>query len=88
MRVMYIDCIEVVEADMDGRTETTIALVSNKALADELISESPGWRHWNQYKKRFIVYDTMHEFRDSAKKHIRAGALAKLTEQEKEVLGL
>lgn len=88
MKQYEIDCYEVSETDGGGMHSNHIAYVSNKTLADELVAKSKGWRSHSKYKKLITVFDTMEEINANSKANLRNSALSKLTNLEKEALGL
>jgi FPC/CPF motif-containing protein YcgG len=88
MKQFEIDCYEVTESDGGGMHSNHVAYVSNKELADKLVSKSKGWRNASKYTKLITIFDTMEEVEANSKANLRKSALAKLTNLEKEALGL
>lgn len=88
MKQFEIDCYEVTESDGGGMHSNHVAFVGSKALADEMVAKSKGWRSHNKYKKLITIFDTMEEIDANSKSNLRKSALAKLTNLEKEALGL
>jgi len=88
MKQFEIDCYEVTESDGGGMHSNHIAYVSNKELADKLVSKSKGWRNMSKYTKLITIFDTMEEVEANSKANLRKSALAKLSNLEKEALGI
>ena len=88
MKQFEIDCYEVTESDGGGMHSNHIAYVSNKELADKLVSKSKGWRNTSKYTKLITIFDTMEEVEANSKANLRKSALAKLSNLEKEALGI
>lgn len=84
MKVIEIDCWEVTESyDRD----THVAFFSEENVAKEFSEKSP-YRSARQYKKTFIICESLEDKANADKETMRQNALAKLTKQERELLGL
>jgi hypothetical protein len=88
MKQFEIDCYEVTEADGGGMHSNHVAYVGNKALAEAMVAKSPNWRNMSKYTKLITIFDTMEEVEANSKANLRKSALAKLTNLEKEALGI
>jgi hypothetical protein len=88
MKQLIIDGYEVRESDGGGMSSNLVAYVSSLSLANELVDKNKGWRHHNPIKKIITVFDTMQEIEENSKKALRESALAKLSDAEKDALGL
>ena len=88
MKQFEMDCYEITESDGGGMHSNHVAFVSNKTLADELVSKSKGWRFSHPYKKVITIFDTMEEIEANSKANLRKSGLAKLTAAEREALGV
>ena len=88
MKQFEMDCYEVREADGGGMHDNHVCYVGNAALAEALVAKSKGYRSYRKYDKLYTVFDTMEEIEANSKANLRNSALAKLTNLEKEALGL
>lgn len=88
MKQYEVDCWEVTEADGGGMHSNHVAYVSTKELAEQMEAKSKGWRSISKYTKLITIFDTMEEIEANSKANLRKSALAKLTNLEKEALGL
>jgi hypothetical protein len=88
MKQFEIDCYEVKESDGGGMHSNHLMYVSSMELADKMVSKSKGWRTASKYTKLITIFDTMEEIEANSKSNLRKSALAKLTNLEKEALGL
>jgi hypothetical protein len=75
----------IYDTDDQGRRERTIATFRTRAAADEYMGPGPGgYSHMRQIK----VYDTVAEVRAVQVAAAKTAALAKLTAEERRLLGL
>ena len=88
MKQFEIGCYEVTESDGGGMHSNHLMYVSSMELADKMVSKSKGWRTASKYTKLITIFDTMEEIEANSKANLRKSALAKLTNLEKEALGL
>ena len=88
MKQFEMDCYEVRESDGGGMHDNHVCYVSNPTLAQKMVDKSKGWRNYREYKKLFTIFDTEEEIETNSKANLRKNALAKLTNLEKEALGL
>ena len=88
MKQFEMDCYEVTESDGGGMHSSHLCYVSTLALANEVAAQSGGWRTASKYTKLITIFDTMEEIEANSKANLRKSALAKLTNLEKEALGL
>lgn len=85
MRIIEFDCWEVIESyDQDNRH---IAYFLYKIDADEFAKKNP-YRSVYQYKKTYTICTSIEEYEDLVKENKKSAALAKLTLEEKQLLGL
>ena len=88
MKQFEIDCFEVREADGGGISDNHVCYVSSEVLAELIVSEQKGYRSYRKYAKTLTIFDTIGEVEANSKANLRKSALAKLTNLEKEALGL
>lgn len=88
MKTTIVTGFEVVMADGDGRGETHQAYFSDQTAAEMLVSQSPGWMRMYPFTKTTVVYDTFSEYVTAKADAFKAKALAKLTKEEREALGV
>jgi hypothetical protein len=88
MKEFEIDCYEVRESDGDGRSDHHICFCSSAGLAELITNQNKGWRSTSKFKKRFLVLDSEQEYKDNTRAAVKKRALSKLTEDEKEALGI
>lgn len=88
MKQFEMDCYEVREADGGGMSDSHVCYVSNAKLAEAVCAKQKGYRTHRAHKKLYTVFDTMEEIEANSKANLRKSALAKLTNLEKEALGL
>jgi hypothetical protein len=83
---------EVVQPDGGGIGDEHLAYFSSSSEANKFKAKYNG--HWPrrvrkvEIDKRWVVYDTDVEFNESVEYFKKAAALAKLTEEERKILGL
>lgn len=87
MKVIEIDCYEVVESDGGGVSEKHIAYVNNMALAEAMVLGN-NYRRYYEYKNTVTIFDTMEEVEANSVTNLRKSGLAKLTRAERLALGL
>ena len=88
MKQFEMDCFEVREADGGGISDNHVCFVGNALLAEAICAKQKGYRSYRKYDKLYTVFDTMEEIEANSKANLRKSALAKLTNLEKEALGL
>jgi hypothetical protein len=88
MKQFEMDCYEVVEADGGGMHDLHICFVGSSNLAETLVARSKGYRRYVKHNKTYTVFDTLEEVDANSKANLRKSGLAKLTNLEKEALGL
>lgn len=88
MSTVIIEGFEVLSADGDGRGETHMAYFADENSAKQLVAQSPGWIRMRPYSKTIVVYETFGEYVNAQVEALRAKALAKLTKEEREALGV
>ncbi len=76
------------EINGGGMHSNHLMYVSSVELADKVVAKSKGWRTVSKYTKLITIFDTMEEIEANSKANLRKSALAKLTNLEKEALGL
>ena len=69
------------------RSSNLLHIVSNRTLAEELVRNNP-YRRYEPYLDVIVVFDTMEEIKKNSNDAIVAGAMAKLTIEERLALGL
>lgn len=69
------------------RSSNLLHIVSNKTLAEELVRNN-SYRRYEPYLDVIVVFDTMEEIKKNSNDAIIAGAMAKLTIEERLALGL
>ena len=83
---------EVVQPDGGGIGDEHLAYFSSSSEANKFKAQYKD--HWPrrvrkvEIDKRWVVYDTDVEFNESVEYFKKAAALAKLTEEERKILGL
>jgi hypothetical protein len=87
MKHIHIDAWEVTQSDFAGMGESTVAYFSNKVDADKLV-EGNKWQSVTKVMKTFVIMESLEDYTNFSKEKLRASALAKLSAQEKEALGL
>lgn len=85
MKQVEIDCYEVRESDGCGDLNNHICYVSSEELASAVVAKSKNYR---KYTKLYTIFDTAEEIETDRRATLRKSALAKLTNLEKEALGL
>ena len=88
MKQFEMDCYEVREADGGGMSDNHVCYVSSDVLAEQIVAKQKGYRSYRKYTKLHTIFDTMEEVEANTKSALRKSALAKLTNLEKEALGL
>lgn len=88
MQQLVIDGYEVRETDGGGMTSKHIGFFTNKKDAEAIASLNKSWRSYEPIKKIYTVFESVDEFDNNTKEKLRASAMAKLTDPEKEALGL
>ena len=89
MKQFEMDCYEVRETDGGGTNyDAHVCFVSSLSLADAVCAKQKGWRHHSKYTKTYTIFETIEEIEANSKANLRKSALAKLTNLEKEALGL
>lgn len=79
-----IEYWEVTESfDRDSKL---IGNFSSEFVANQVVAKSKGYR--SSYRRVFTVFDTVEDFENNTRDKIRARALAKLTTEEKNALGI
>ena len=95
MQTITVEYYEVTCPDMGGMRDETVAKFASFAAADSVakrLTKEKKWPHTARSSlvtKKFNIFETAQEYFDlSDEIKIRDAALAKLTEKEREVLGL
>ena len=89
MKKFEIDCFEVTQPDGGGMHSDHVAYASTKHVAELLAKQNSGWPGYvHEYKKTFLILDSVEEYKDLVQENKRQKALAKLTDEDKKVLGL
>jgi hypothetical protein len=88
MEQCNIDCWEVYESY--DRDSTHVAYFATETLANQYISGHKNKNYFgkNRYKKTFLIFDSLVEVEEYSKATLRKSALAKLTDLEKDALGI
>lgn len=86
MKVVEVDCFEVTESY--DRDSTHIAYVSNMGLAHAIVALQKNYRSFHEFKKTFVISESMADIDNYSKENLRKSGLAKLTTQERQALGL
>lgn len=88
-KIINIDCFEITTPDGGGMRSDHVMFVDSKSLADRIVNESTGWpRYSHEFKKRFVIFQSMMDIEEYRKVQAKEEALAKLTEADKIALGL
>jgi hypothetical protein len=88
MKTFEIDCFEVRESDGDGRGDHHVCYCANNTVAQTVSGRNQGWRTVRKYSKFFNIIETEDEYLANTKAAIRKIALAKLSNAEREALGV
>ena len=88
MKQFEMDCYEVREADGGGMHDNHVCYVSSAVLAEQIVAKQKGYRNYRKYTKTLTIFDTMEEVEANTKSALRKSGMAKLTNLEKEALGL
>jgi hypothetical protein len=86
MREMNIDGYELLSIKSDGNEEH-VAYVSNLKDAINWV-EKGGWRKYREVKKTIRIFETEEELEVHMQERLRQRALAKLSFEERQALGL
>ena len=79
---------EVLSSDGDGRGESHVAYFNNEKAAMQLVTQSPGWMRVQHFEKTFQICSTFGEYVQLKSEEVKTRALAKLTKEEREALGV
>lgn len=82
MRKIYI----VIDGGYDGMAQIEAGAFFDRAIAEQMAKAKTSWGDGRI--KEVEVYDSIEECEDAKKKEIAMAAMAKLTEKEREALGL
>jgi hypothetical protein len=89
MKTFNINCFELTQPDGVGQSDVHIAYVAIEKVAKEWESKQTTWpRNYRKFKKFFMVFESIDEMESHSKESLRKQALSKLTDIDKEVLGL
>ena len=77
-----------VMCENDGYSDNTVARFLSRSAALEFAKRNPSRYYVEHIKRTFTVYDTVQEYDEVETVKIRQAALAKLTPEERVVLGL
>ena len=88
MKQIQIECWEVYESY--DRDSTHVAFFATETLANQFISGHKNKNYFgkNRFKRTFLIFDSLEEIEQYSKATLRKSALAKLTDLEKEALGI
>lgn len=86
MKRYEIECFKVTESY--DRDSWTVAYASSESLAKQIADLQKHYRHVSKHKQTITVFETMEEFVNQKNEDIKKAALAKLTDVEKQALGL
>ena len=84
---VLIKGFELLEADGGGVSDNHLAYVEREEDAKEWVSLSKGWRRYRPYEKTIIVHHSLDSLYATQRELAKQRALAKLTKEEREVLG-
>jgi hypothetical protein len=86
MQEINIDCFEVIQ---EGTTTShrRVGFFSLEAVAQKVIKENR-YRSFRPYREHIVIYDEYSEYRQTLVNEIRDRALAKLSREERDVLGV
>ena len=89
MKEHIISGFKLTEPDGAGMYSEEMGIVSTEEVAKEWCEAQKGWpRNYEKFHKVFRVFDTLEEMAGHDKKVIRDRALAKLTVEERQLLGV
>lgn len=89
MKVINLDCYELLVPDGGGMSENRAGLVATEELAKQWVSQASGWpRYHRRLLERIVVFDSLQEMEENSIEKRRARALAKLDADDIEVLGI
>lgn len=71
-----------------GVGDNIVARFLSRSAALEFAKRNPTWYYVEHTKRTFTVYDTVQEYDEVETVKIRQAALAKLTTEERTILGL
>ena len=75
--------------DCEGRTTKSLGFFTNEAAAKKAAKGADMYgRDGHVRENRYMIYDTLEEFKNGKKEELRLEALKKLTKEEIEALGL
>lgn len=83
-----VDCWEVVESY--DRASTHVAYFTTEALAVAFIERHKNKNYFSRYhyRKNYVIFESLDDVSTYSKEALRKSALAKLTDLEKEALGI
>jgi hypothetical protein len=83
-----IDCWEVYESY--DRDSTHVAYFATESLANQFISGHKNKNYFgkNRNRRNIVIFESLEEVVEYSKENLRKSALAKLTDLEKEALGI
>lgn len=79
---------ELLEADGGGIRDNRVALIASEDAAKQWVMASSGYRRYVPYKETIVVYADLEDLNQGHREKLREQALAKLSKQEREALGL
>ena len=88
MLTTVVKGFEVLSSDSDGRGESHAAYFNNEVAAKQLAAQSQGWMRVQPFEKTFHICATFGEYVQMKNADLKAKALAKLTAEERELLGV
>lgn len=88
MQTFTISGFELLEADGAGVHENRVAIMKYETDAKIWATESKGWRSYKPFHAEIKVFESLDELHESQLAKVREKALAKLTKEEREALGL
>lgn len=88
MEQCNIDCWEVYESY--DRDITHVAYFATETLANQFINGHKNKNYFskNRFKKTFVIFDSLEEIEQYSRASLRKSALAKLTDLERDALGI
>ena len=86
MYKVEIDCYEVSESY--DRNSSVVAYVSTIALAKELVTVKKDFRSSREFRKTFLIFESMEDVETYSRENLKKTGLAKLTSEERQALGL
>jgi hypothetical protein len=88
MQVVTVSGYELLEADGAGVHENRVAIMLYESDAKLWASQSNGWRSYKPFHAEIKVFESLDELHEGQLAKVREKALAKLTKEEREALGL